>query len=208
MTEIILVRYKLPKVENDCLKSVLDYTSNYHLTVYDNAPQNINLGKLWNQLIKRSDADTICLLNTDTIVEPDWLTKLEETLSAPSWSKVAAVGPVTNQTHNCQKQERSGKPAYEMPPHEMLGGFCLLFLKSVWEEVGGIPEDFGFYGQETAFLKKVQHKGYKQLVRPDVFVFHYGAASAKEAEKRGEMVVEKERVNARNLYQKFSELWR
>lgn len=201
MTEIILVRYKLKHIEDECIKSVLENTGACHLSVYDNAEKNVNLGRLWNSLIRRSDADTICLLNTDTLVEKSWLPKLEEVLKDPT---VGAVGPVTNSARNSQKQG-VGSGTFDLPEKEMLSGFCLLFKKKVWEEVGGIPEDFGFYGQETAFLKEVQQKGYRQVCRRDVFVFHYGSASAIEAEKRGEMEIDKERQQGRTLYEKFKE---
>lgn len=208
MTEIILVRYKMPNLENDCIRSVLEFTENYNLTVYDNAPINHNLGMLWNRLIRNSDAETICLLNTDTIVEKDWLWKLEECLDAPSWEKIGAVGPTTNSCRTHQNDKRGLVGVYDLTkeyPGEMLGGFCLLFPKKVWEEVGGFPEDFGFYGQETAFLKKMESLGYRQLWRRDVFVYHYGSASAKEAEKRGEMDEKKERELGREKYKAFVE---
>lgn len=204
MTEIIIVRYKLPKIENECIKSVLDYTSNYHLTVYDNERENINLGRLWNSLIRRSDADKVCLLNTDTLVENSWLITLEKLLD--SSSNIGAVGPVTNSAKNSQKQQK-GSGSFDLPKEEMLSGFCLLFPKKIWEEVGGFPEDCGFYGQETAMMKKFQVKGYRQVVSKDVFVFHYGSASAIEAEKRGEMNIPREREEGRTYYQKFRDIW-
>lgn len=201
MVEIILVRYKLKQIEDECIKSVLENTGTHHLTVYDNVPENVNLGRLWNNLIRRSDADIICLLNTDTLVEKDWLTKLENLLvSTPN---CGGVGPVTNSAKNSQKQQK-GEGTFYLPEREMLSGFCLLFTKKVWEEAGGFPEDCGFYGQETAFMKKVQSKGYVQAVRRDVFVFHYGSASAIAAG----MDLEKERVEGRSYYQKFKELWK
>lgn len=197
MTEIILIRYKMRQMENDCIKSILDNTSHYHLTVYDNEDKNINLGSLWNTLISRSTADTICLLNTDTLVEPHWLSKLEEILI----DGVGAVGPVTNEAKNSQKQNK-GTGVFPLPREEMLSGFCILFFKKVWEEAGGFPEDFGFYGQETAMMKKVQNLGYTQLVRRDVYVHHYGSATAKAMG----MNLEGERQKGRTLYQKFKDL--
>jgi len=205
MTEIILVRYKMPKLEDECIRSVLDNTENYNLTVYDNAPENHNLGALWNRLIRNSDSDIICLLNTDTLVEKNWLSSLEQVLLAPSWEKRGAVGPCTSECKTHQKTAKtSGVVDFTHEhPGEMLGGFCLLFPKRVWEDVGGFPEDFGFYGQESAFLKKMESKGYHQYWHKGVFVYHYGSASAKEAEKRGEMDEQKEREIGRVKYQEF-----
>ena len=185
------------QMEDECIKSVLDNTTNYHLTVYDNEEKNVNLGSLWNRLIANSSSDRICLLNTDTLVEPQWLSKLEEILV----DGVGGVGPVTNEAKNSQRQQK-GTGVFPLPREEMLSGFCLLFLKKVWDEAGGFPEDFGFYGQETAMMKKVQSLGYTQLCRRDVYVHHYGSATAKAMG----MNMEDERIKGRTLYQKFKEL--
>ena len=202
MTEIILVRYKLPKLENDCIRSVIDFTDTpYHLRVYDNARYNYNLGWLWNQLIKESDSEYICLLNTDTLVEPEWLSKLLEVFERNK--KAGAVGPSTNCARTSQATAGKGVGLSSLNQGEMLGGFCLVFPRKVWEDVGGFPEDFGFYGQESAFLAKMVSLGYEQVHRKDVLVFHYGSASAKEAEKRGELKEEEEREVGRKKYQEY-----
>jgi len=191
MTEIILVRYKLPEIEKDCMASVVEYTDvPYSLRVFDNASENHNLGKLWNRLIGESEAEYICLLNTDTIVEQDWLKKLLEVFEKEEG--VGAVGPSTNGARNAQKTKEKFK-RYEVSdfiqdfPGWCLSGFCIVFPKRAWKQVGGFAEDFGFYGQEVVFLDKFTKAGLKQMWRKDVFIHHDHSSSAKAAQKRGEM---------------------
>ena len=76
---IILIRYKNPEVEDRCIKSIEQFTdlNRHKLTVFDNAPENINLGKLWNRLIEESDEEVICLLNSDTVIEGEWADGIE-----------------------------------------------------------------------------------------------------------------------------------
>ena len=78
--EVIMVRYGLPELEQECVASVLEYTTDvdYHLTDYDNYEADEGLAKVWNDLIRASDAEYICLLNNDTRVESEWLSKLLE----------------------------------------------------------------------------------------------------------------------------------
>ena len=79
MIEIIVVKYNYPDIEKDCINSVIKHTNiNYHLTIYDNYPNNENIGLLWNKLINRSDAEYVCLLNSDTVVTDGWLEKMHE----------------------------------------------------------------------------------------------------------------------------------
>ena len=194
MTDIIIVKYNNKKVEDDCLRSLADFTdSPYNLTVYDNFPNNHNLGKLWNDLIRKSDCENICLLNSDTEVTPGWLKDMEEVIEDPT---VGCVGPSTDNCHNQQATDTPDDVLVDFAktyPNWCLSGFCILFPKKVWETCGGFPEDFGFYGQEVALLDKMVKLGYKQMWRTDVFVHHIGSSSAKKAQEEGKMDENEER---------------
>lgn len=172
---IIIVRYKNPEIENCCIKSVEQFTNlaKHKLTIFDNAPENINLGKLWNTLIEASDEEVICLLNSDTVVEEGW-TRLEESLVDPL---VGAVGPVTD---NCRTKQKDLVKKNIVEPIDELSGFCYLFTKRVWREVGGFPEDGPFYGQETAFNYLLKMYDYTLMVDRRVFIHHEGSSSLKK----------------------------
>ena len=205
--EIIIVSYNQPEMTKRCVRSVKDYTKLPHtLTVYNNLKENKNLGQLWNELIAKSKADYICLLNDDALVEPEWLEKLMEIFAKED--NVGAVGPTTSSSVNQQSKEFP-TAGYEIVdftekyPGWCLSGFCLIFPKAVWADAGGFPEDFGFYGQEVALLDKISHKGYRQIWRKDVLVWHYGSASVRKAQQEGKMNEDYEREIARK---KFYEL--
>ena len=200
MIEIIVVKFNCPEVEKNCIESVLKHTKdNYHLTIYDNYPENHNLGKLWNRLIARSDAEYICLLNSDTIVTDGWLDKMMETFKLVD--DVGCVGPSTDNARNHQNLEMEeilvdyGKKY----PNWMLCGFCLLFPKAAAQKIGGFPIDFGFYGQEVSFIRRLEQAGLKQMWRTDAFVHHVGSASAKKAEANGDFNEKEEREKAKIL---------
>lgn len=173
---IIIVRYKNPEVEEKCIESVKRLTNlkKHRLTVFDNGPENINLGRLWNRLIKEAKDEVICLLNSDTEVEESW-EKIENTAMLPG---VGAVGPVTD---NCKTEQKGMEKDGSVIEVDDLSGFCYIFRKSVWREVGGFPEDFPFYGQETAFNRLLQKHGYKLMVDRRVFVHHEGSSSLKNS---------------------------
>jgi len=199
-TTIILIKYNNPKVEVPCIKSILEYTkSSYTLVVYDNYPNNMNLGKLWNRLIKESHSKFICLLNSDTIVSPNWLEKLVEVFYKEP--RVGVIGPITDSSRNNQskiklEEDYSIVDFSEFKP-EVLSGFCLVFPKKIWKEVNGFPEDYGFYGQEVNFIDKILYKGYRQMCRKDVFVHHEGQATVKREIQAGRFNETEERRVAR-----------
>jgi GT2 family glycosyltransferase len=121
---------------------------------------------------------------------------------------VGCVGPTTNHAKNHQN---SCPPTnhYDIVdfaktyPGECLGGFCLVFPKSIWEEVYGFPENFGFYGQEVAFLDKITAKGYKQIWRRDAFVWHEGQATVKKLTSEGVFDEVKERAISKQKVVEF-----
>jgi GT2 family glycosyltransferase len=194
-TEIIIVKYNLPEYERQCISSVYNNTSNFNLTVFDNYPKNQNLGKLWNKLINKSECQYICLLNSDTVVFPNWLDMLLETFKIDK--KVGIVGPTTNSSKNHQSLYKHKAKFIDYGasyPNYCLSGFCLLFPKKVWKKVGGFPKDFPFYGQEVLFIDKIVKAGFKQVWRTDVFVYHRGSASVKKAEKEGLFDEKEERI--------------
>src|SRR3972149_488967 len=144
--EVIIIRYGLPEMEDACIESVKKNTRDYELTVYDNFKEKENLGKLWNRLIGQSRCEYICLLNSDTLVTPDWLYNLLEVFEKEF--RVGVVGPTTNHSHNEQSMHPTADryTVVDFARYKgTISGFCMVFPKAIWEKVGGFPEDFGFY---------------------------------------------------------------
>lgn len=198
--EIIILKFNADKLEKDCIRSVVTKTKcPYSLTIHDNYEKKENIGKLWNELIGRSKADFICLLNSDTVVEEEWLDKLLEVFNM--YPDCGAVGPSTNSSGNKQEMEKSSGISCYSDENEQgyLCGFCLVFKKEDWSRCGGFPENYGFYGQEFGFLERLKKIGKKQYHRKDVFIWHKGHGSAILAEKRGEMNFLKELQMGRNI---------
>lgn len=169
--EVIIVTYGQPKVEALCIASVKKHTKlgNHRLTVVDNFTRDKNLGALWNELIENSTADFICLLNSDTVVEGEWLEKL---VRCAVESGADAVGPTTDHCgYTVQMVVRND--FYKQV--KQLSGFCLLLRRSSWLEAGGFREDAPFYGQESNLLRRLGRK----VLCGSVFVHHEAGASVK-----------------------------
>ncbi|KKN88897.1 hypothetical protein LCGC14_0245040 [marine sediment metagenome] len=189
--EIIIVKYGLPELEAECVSSVEEHTQDveYVLTAHDNYEADEGLSKVWNDLIRASDAEYICLLNNDTRVEAAWLSRLLECFEEDD--KLGAVGPMTNKSTgpqgNCRKFQTKHKRL--MVVKYPLVGFCIVFPKSVWEEIGGFDEEFELYGEDSDFCMEVQEHGYTTAIRTDVFIFHHGMSSTPIAEARGKDIL-------------------
>ena len=190
--DIIIVTYGQPDIETRCVESVKKYTDlNKHgLVVVDNFVRDKNLGALWNELIEKCDRDFICLLNSDTVVEPEWLEKL---IACAIECEADAVGPMTN---HCGIGHQVGPRGSFYREVSQLSGFCMLMRRSSWLRANGFREDAPFYGQESNLLRRLRHK----VLCGRVFVHHEAGASVKASQR-----AEEERALSRYWWPKNTE---
>ena len=186
VVDIIFVRFNLKIIEDRAIEKVKQNTlyPNYKITDFDNFETKHTLSKLWNKLIEESDADYICLLNTDAYVTKGWLTEI---MIGFNDKQVAAVGPSGDNVGGIQREIGTIKLAQqyrgkykECIGKDTLSGFCLILRKSAWKEAGGFPEEVPFYGGEHALLVSIRELGYKLLWAQGAFVYHLGGASVKK----------------------------
>ena len=191
--DIILIKYGQPALENQCIESIKKHTdlTRHILTDVDNKLIDKNLGALWNDLISASDAPYVCLLNSDTIVEPEWLDKLIEAVENTG---ADAVGPMTNKCGIAyQVGEKTEVDKLRDAPQ--LSGFCVLIRKESWKKAGGFPEFFPFYGQESDLMDRLK----KKVVCKSVFIQHLGGGTIKNTEGRSQ---EKEKELSLEVYKR------
>lgn len=196
---IIVIGYDLPEIESKCLQSIVQNTKwPYLLTFCDNYKKNMSLTQIWNHLIFTSPCAYLTLLNNDTEVTEGWLTKLMETLLSDD--SYGFVGPSTNTCHSPQSRlnipekaaQNSGVEVMDQP----ISGFCITFMRALWEQLGKFDERFDFYGQESKLQVLAQDAGFKCVWKRDAFVWHVGEMSV----KKSGMDVKAERERAKKLY--------
>jgi GT2 family glycosyltransferase/tetratricopeptide (TPR) repeat protein len=152
--------------------------------------ENVGFPEGNNQGASIAEGEFICLLNNDTIVTKDWLSNLLRVLR--SEDKLAAVGPYCNHSSGEQMvpqcppyqddktlQEMALKFSGPMKNVNFLVFFCTLIKRSVWDEIGGLDEDFspGNY-EDNLFCYRVIERGYFLKVVSH-FIWHWGSISWK-----------------------------
>jgi GT2 family glycosyltransferase len=68
---------------------------------------------------------------------------------------------------------------------EWLGGAFLMVPTRVLRELGGLDEDFFFYGEDVEFSHRVAHAGYKVIHWPGASITHLGGASSNSEQVPG-----------------------
>ena len=120
----------------------------------------------------------------------------------PETNLFSIVGPVTNYCAGLQMvtvgcynnldeldergQEQAGEYANLIEPVNFLIGFCMMFKKSVYEDVG--PFDASLWpcsGEEIDFCFKARGKGHKIGIVHEVYVHHEGSQTFTDLESAG-----------------------
>ena len=199
--EIIVLKYKSPDIEIECLSRIIRYTQwPYKLNVFDNRGNGPNTSKAWNKLIKESTCDYILFMDSDAFVmdsvgtingnRPEkgvcWLTEMMKPFEI--CDNVAIVGPVCGTAGVTTIQSMKPKDDAPMEFDGHISGYCFLVKKSIYEELGLFDEDFCFYGQESDWIEKIlEGKNKKIFIIPRAHVIHgfegVGSLSAQQAER-------------------------
>ena len=155
-----------------------------------------------NHGLAESDADQVCLLNSDTLVADQWLQRLAACFSThPNcgavgpWSNAASWQSVPRQRDwrgrwlindlpehcdvNCVNERlgRLGSPVY--PKVGVLNGFCIMLQRVLLDAVEGFdvtrfPQG---YGEENDLCLRAADAGFELRIVDNVYVYHVKSAS-------------------------------
>ncbi|NJL61976.1 MAG: glycosyltransferase [Methylacidiphilales bacterium] len=149
-----------------------------------------------NQGLKVSKANYAILLNSDTIVTPDWLDRI--VACGESDPQIGIVGPLSNTAswQSIPEISHEGDWAENKLPEEMsvadmgrlvaeysnrlypripfLNGFCLAIKRSTIEDIGYFDEDaFGAgYGEENDYCLRAGKAGWQLAIADDAYIYH------------------------------------
>ncbi len=154
-----------------------------------------------------NQADYILLLNNDTIVKPDFLTKLVEI--AESDKKIGIAGPKilfydkrdtiwfgggkvnwsrTRGTHiayslqltDYRQSSDSQQSAVSGQQTDYITGCCLLIKREVIEKIGLMREDYFLYYEDVDWCLCAEKAGFKSVFVPSAKIYHKQSRSAGE----------------------------
>lgn len=147
----------------------------------------------------------VILLNPDTVVTENWLSKL----LSPLQGEVGAVGPLSNYVAALQKynlyvpkidgvqnvgvdglaeilaKANSGKTVET----KLLIGFCLAMRRDLINKHGALDENLFLGNDDLEYSHRLRLLGYKLLIATDCFIYHEGQKSFESL-----VVTERERL--------------
>lgn len=133
-----------------------------------------------------TNGEHIMLLNSDTWIDSDFIEKL---YSFYIDGKYDVVGPYENDYANTTHPKNISTidllghtvvfPATKNNKRKLFykSGVCLLFSKKLYEETGGLDDDFFMYVEEVDWFWRLHLLTKKIGIAEDLFVHHAGAGS-------------------------------
>ena len=149
---------------------------------------NLVYGAAVNRGLSETRGVEVCVLNSDVVVTPNWLTSLRTALhSSPD---VAIVGPRSNCARwmqggvwlddtSTEGVERYGRFFNHSDPSrwfdiDWLSGYAMLFEAADIRSIGGFDEVPWFAGEDRMLCERLRAGGRRLICAGDTFVFHAG----------------------------------
>lgn len=174
--------------------------------------KNIGFGAANNVGVAQASSDSILILNPDTIISENLITKGLELLN--QIENVGAIGVrMLDGKGNYLPESKRGFPDLGSSIYKLLGlhklfpsqsplnkyylsnanhnenqsievisGACFFIKKTVYEAVGGFDEKYFMYGEDIDISKELSQKGYQNYFIGDEEIIHFKGESSKKSQ--------------------------
>lgn len=198
MVSIIILTYNQLNLTKQCFKKIKENTDlDYEVIVIDNCSidgtrdylkaelpnlflnykyiineENKGFATGVNQGISIASGEYICLLNNDTEVTKNWLSKMM--LALESYEGAMIVGPVSTGTFPPQYVENYYDEVNLVKEVNILYGFCILFSRKVIQSIGMLDEQYKVGNfEDHDFHERVIRIGGKLIVDCNTYIYHH-----------------------------------
>lgn len=147
-------------------------------------------------------ADYILVLNNDTVVSPDIVTRLLQAMEQDG--SLAVVGPVINymeepdrvMTDGVRFNPKNGREFFQrivvpvgssaspLVEVDIVNGCCMMLRASVVRTIGGFDESLFIVHEESDWCLRALRAGYKCAILPMTLVWHKGSSSFERSGRR------------------------
>lgn len=194
--------------DTDCASFLRTFAESYPHVTLVRSDQPLGYSRAANRGLRLAGAELVVLLNSDTVVPPRWLERLQE--CAFSDELIGIVGPLSNAASYQSVPERfsadgdwatnplpdgwgvdqlaeavAAVSVRAFPRVPFVNGFCLAIKRSVIETIGSLDEQtfpFG-YGEENDYCLRARDAGFQLAIADHAYVYHAKSRSYSHAQR-------------------------
>jgi len=162
--------------------------------------KNFGVAKAWNQGVKKSKSDYVCIINNDIITGDGWLETMvdlyEKTGNAGIISPGTREGAMDYDFENYSQEYVSRMKGVK---EQGFFGWCMLIKSDRFRKVGYFDESFGTgIGEDTDFYFRLKKAGFQSLRTGAAFIHHFGSRTIKRIKEKIGNEFEKNNIMALN----------
>lgn len=217
-TYVVLVNYKRAQDTLECLESLRALSEDVRTIVVDNASGGSDLRELRDKCetvigltenlgfaggnnvgiaqALADGADFIWLLNNDTIVQEDTLSRMLETIRLDPqigivgskiyyyhdrtrlWYVGATISKLGKARHTGLDELDTGQHGTSFRDVGYVTGCSMLVRREVIEDIGMLPEHYFMYYEDVEWSLRAQRAGWRTVVEPQSVLWHKEGASS------------------------------
>lgn len=206
---IIIPTYNQLELTKICLESVIKNSAgiNYEIIVVDNASsdgtagylkekgvfylangENLGVAKAWNQGIRASKGEYVCIINNDIVAGEGWLSSLIGFYEAHPDAGIVSPGTRWGEM-NYDFGRYAAEYARKMKSvvKEGFAGWCMLIKRDRFARAGYFCEDYKVgTSEDTDFYQALKKAGFNSYVTGSAFIHHFGSRTLKVMRKKTE----------------------
>ena len=172
--------------------------------------ENVGFSRANNQAIEQSTSPYILLLNPDTVLQEDTLTKCVEYMDQQpevgglgvrmidgkgkflpeskrglptpkaAFYKMTGLASVFPRSKEFGRYHMKYLPEFETNEVDVLAGAFMMLRKETLDKIGLLDEQFFMYGEDIDLSYRITLGGYKNVYYPETTIIHYKGESTKK----------------------------
>lgn len=186
--------YEIIIIDNHSTDSDYKWLENYGEIKFKRLDQNYGFSRAVNEGIKMAQGKYVLLLNNDTVLCKDFLSKMYQAMEKDE--KIFSISSKMIQYYNKDLiddagdeytilgwayKRGDGKSVHKYEKQEQVFSSCAgaaLYRKAVFEEIGYFDETFFAYLEDVDVSYRGNIYGYKNIYLPAAKVYHIGSATS------------------------------
>lgn len=147
--------------------TVTVFEQNEQAPEYDDAtthyrPGDFNYNRFANWGANMGTAPRIVVANNDLIFTPGWL----GALIAADYPIVSPIDPTYPRQQGITQNEKGWLTG------KHLSGWCFMITRSLWADIGGLDETYGFWCADDALIEQLRARSLPPMIVPSAQVHH------------------------------------
>lgn len=179
------IEHEIVVVDNASTDGTIDYLKEKGIFYLANL-ENLGVAKAWNQGIKVSKGEYVCIINNDIIASKGWLSGLVDFYEKHADAGIVSPGTRWGQlNYDFDRYAAVYSRKMKGAVKEGYAGWCMLIKRDRFAKTGYFCEDYkiGTY-EDTDFYAALKNTGFKSYVTGSVFIHHFGSRTLKVMRKQ------------------------